>query len=153
MHHTDLDYDVTTGNRFHPLSTLISSVVKIALVIVLGPLPIAIVLAEVILNATSMFNHSNIAIPARLDGVLRKFVVTPDMHRIHHSVNTAEHNKNFGFNFPWWDRLFGSYLEQAQLCQEEMLIGIDGFHTPESARLGPLLAQPFTTSERAIHPK
>lgn len=143
MHHTDVDYDVTTGNRFHPGSILLSSVIKLGLVFLMGPLPIAIVVAEILLNATSMFNHSNIYIPIAADKALRNVIVTPDMHRIHHSVDEFEHNKNFGFNFPWWDRLFGTYLERPKLGQEEMEIGIDGFRDRESAGLLSLLLQPL----------
>ena len=143
MHHTDVDYDVTTGNRFHPVSILLSSVIKLGLVVCLGPLPIAIVLAEILLNATSMFNHSNISIPVAADKVLRNIIVTPDMHRIHHSVDQLEHNRNFGFNFPWWDRLFGTYQQRPKLGQQEMEIGIAGFRDPESAGLLGLLLQPL----------
>lgn len=143
MHHTDVDYDVTTGNRFHPASILVSSVIKLGLVFLMGPLAIAIVVAEILLNATSMFNHSNIYLPLGVDKVLRNFIVTPDMHRIHHSVDRFEHNRNFGFNFPWWDRLFGTYLEQPKLGQKEMEIGIDGFRDRESTGLLSLLMQPL----------
>lgn len=143
MHHTDVDYDVTTGNRFHPASILVSSVIKLGLVFLMGPLAIAIVVAEILLNATSMFNHSNIYLPLGVDKVLRNFIVTPDMHRIHHSVDEFEHNRNFGFNFPWWDKLFGTYLEQPKLGQEEMDIGIDGFQDRQSTGLLSLLMQPL----------
>jgi sterol desaturase/sphingolipid hydroxylase (fatty acid hydroxylase superfamily) len=143
MHHTDMDYDVTTGNRFHPASILLSSLIKLGLVLVMGPLSVAIVLAEILLNATSMFNHSNISVPVAADRVLRMVIVTPDMHRIHHSVDEFEHNKNFGFNFPWWDRLFGTYLEQPRLSQEQMEIGIRGFQDRESAGFLSLLMQPL----------
>jgi len=143
VHHTDLDYDVTTGNRFHPLSILVSSVIKIALVFLLGPSVVAIIVAEVLLNATSMFNHSNLKLPFKLDSLLRIFIVTPDMHRIHHSVDEKEHNRNFGFNFPWWDRLFGSYLDQASEDQQSMKIGIKEFQDPKLENLSGLLLQPF----------
>ncbi len=143
MHHTDLDYDVTTGNRFHPASILLSAVIKIGLVVVLGPSPVTILVAEIVLNITSMFNHSNIDIPAKIDRFLRFFIVTPDMHRIHHSVNGAEHNRNFGFNFPWWDRLFDTYLDQPAMQQQTMDIGIDGFRTDRSINPISLLLQPF----------
>lgn len=149
MHHTDVDYDVTTGNRFHPASILLSSVIKLGLVIILGPLPIAVVVAEILLNATSMFNHSNIYIPLAADKALRNVIVTPDMHRIHHSVDEFEHNKNFGFNFPWWDKLFGTYLERPKLGQEEMEIGIRGFQDRESAGLLSLLMQPLKNNTRS----
>ena len=127
MHHTDIDYDVSTGIRFHPLSILISTLIKFCLIILIGPPAIAVLISEVLLNATSMFNHSNVKLSKRFDATLRYFLVTPDMHRVHHSTIGAEHNKNFGFNFPiWWDRLFGSYLAQPSLEQEEMSIGRRG---------------------------
>ena len=143
MHHTDMDYDVSTGNRFHPLSILISSAIKLALVFVMGPLPVAVIAAEVLLNATSMFNHSNLKIGLGLEKVLRYFVVTPDMHRVHHSSNPAEHSNNFGFNFPWWDKFFGSYKDQPELGHEKMEIGIRGFSSTDSIGLGKLLLQPL----------
>lgn len=143
VHHTDPDYDVTTGNRFHPFSILLSSVIKLSLILAIGPLVISVVIAEVLLNATAMFNHSNIRIPARFDKYLRLFVVTPDMHRIHHSVDAAEHNSNFGFNFPWWDRLFGTYLDQAKTDQQTMDIGIGGFEGSSGYSVSKLIIQPL----------
>lgn len=143
VHHTDMDYDVSTGNRFHPLSILISSAIKLALIFVMGPLPVAVIIAEVLLNATSMFNHSNLKISLRFDSKLRYFLVTPDMHRVHHSLNPQEHSKNFGFNFPWWDRLFGSYKDQPEFGHEKMEIGIKGFNNEESSGLSNLLLQPL----------
>lgn len=143
MHHTDPDYDVSTGNRFHPLSILISAWIKLTLTVALGPPAVAVLLAEVILNATSMFNHSNVRLAPGLDRRLRWIMVTPDMHRVHHSVEIDEHNRNFGFNFPWWDRLFGTYREQPRRGHEVMDIGIEGFQDVRSMRLLPLLAQPL----------
>jgi len=143
MHHTDVDYDVSTGNRFHPLSILLSSLIKIGLILAMGPLPAAVIIAEVLLNATSMFNHSNVKIADKLDKVLRYFIVTPDMHRVHHSTNLKEHNSNFGFNFPWWDKLFGTYTEQPILGHEKMEIGIAGFRNQNSVGLGCMLLQPL----------
>jgi sterol desaturase/sphingolipid hydroxylase (fatty acid hydroxylase superfamily) len=143
MHHTDMDYDVSTGNRFHPLSILLSSTIKLALIFVLGPLPVAVIAAEVLLNATSMFNHSNLKIGLKLDRALRYFLVTPDMHRVHHSSNPQEHSQNFGFNFPWWDKLFGSYKDQPELGHDKMEIGIKGFCSTDSTGLGKLLMQPL----------
>src|SRR5262249_57485704 len=105
MHHADLELDVTTGVRFHPLEILLSMTIKLAVVAALGPPAIAVMAFEVLLNATSLFNHGNVRLPARLDSILRWLVVTPDMHRIHHSILAEETNSNFGFNFPWWDRL------------------------------------------------
>jgi sterol desaturase/sphingolipid hydroxylase (fatty acid hydroxylase superfamily) len=143
-HHTDVDYDVTTGSRFHPVSILLSSIIKFLLVVALGAAPIAILIAEVLLNATSMFNHSNLKIPVELDRHLRRFIVTPDMHRVHHSVIPSEHSHNFGFNFPWWDRLLGSYLAQPRSGHEAMEIGINGFRDRKSTNFFWLLIQPLT---------
>ena len=109
MHHADLDIDVTTGVRFHPLEILLSLAIKIAAVVALGVPATAVLIFEVLLNATSMFNHSNVALPPRLEPVARWLVVTPQMHQVHHSVVRAETDSNFGFNLPWWDRLFGTY--------------------------------------------
>lgn len=147
VHHTDVEYDVTTGNRFHPVSILVSMVIKLALVMALGPVPVAVLVAEVLLNATSMFNHSNIRLPVRLERGLRYVIVTPDMHRIHHSIAEAEQGANFGFNFSCWDRLFGTYREQAESPQHTMLIGIIGFDRDWSVRLDKLLLQPFRSRE------
>ena len=112
MHHADLEFDVSTGLRFHPGEILISMGIKLAVVALLGPPAVAVLVFEVVLNATSMFNHSNIRIPGRVDRIVRLFVVTPDMHRVHHSITPAETNSNFGFNMPWWDRLLGTYRAQ-----------------------------------------
>lgn len=143
VHHADLDFDVTTGNRFHPIEILLSMLVKTAAVVVLGP-PVAAVLAfEVLLNATSMFNHGNVRIPPALDRALRLLVVTPDMHRVHHSVVPIETNSNFGFNLPWWDRLLGTYRAQPRAGHLGMTIGVRQFRDPERLTLGRLLALPF----------
>jgi sterol desaturase/sphingolipid hydroxylase (fatty acid hydroxylase superfamily) len=138
-----MDYDITTGTRFHPLSIIISMVIKICLVVVLGGPPVAVLISEVLLNLTSMFNHSNIKIPSRLDRLLRNVIVTPDMHRVHHSVDSTEHNKNFGFNFPWWDRLFGTYQAQPEQGHTGMNLGIAGFDESRSLGVKELLIQPF----------
>ena len=143
VHHTDESYDLTTGSRFHPISILISTVLKVGLVIVLGAPAIAILAAEIILNLTSMFNHSNIYLPQQVDRVLQKLVVTPDMHRIHHSQDDIEHNRNFGFNFSFWDRLFGSYAQDPKQAHEHMAIGITGFEGSATRSLLPLFLQPF----------
>ncbi len=144
VHHTDLDFDVTTGSRFHPISILISMLIKFALIFGLGPFPVAVLVAEVLLNGTSMFNHSNIRLPDSVDRALRWIIVTPDMHRIHHSVVDTEHECNFGFNFSCWDRLFGTYLGEAGLPQGQMAIGITPFDETDSVRLDKLLTQPFS---------
>jgi len=144
VHHADLDYDVTTGSRFHPIEIGLSMLVKCATIAVLGPPVVAVVIFEVLLNATAMFNHGNIRLPARVDRVLRWFVVTPDMHRVHHSVEDDETNSNFGFNLPWWDRLFGTYRDQPRAGHDAMTIGIHGHRDPrEVARLGGMLMLPF----------
>jgi len=130
MHHADLDFDVTTGARFHPVEILLSMGLKLAVVAVLGAPALGVLLFEVILNATSMFNHGNVAVPERLDRLLRGFVVTPDMHRVHHSVLPNETNSNFGFNLPWWDRLLGTYRAQPAAGHTGMTIGLDAFRDP-----------------------
>lgn len=130
MHHADLDYDVTTGARFHPLEIFLSMLIKFATIVVLGPPIVAVVVFEVILNATAMFNHGNIRLPLGLDRWLRWLVVTPDMHRVHHSVEDDEANSNFGFNLPCWDRLFGTYRDQPRAGHEGMTIGIRKYREP-----------------------
>lgn len=154
VHHADLDYDVTTGARFHPLEILLSMLIKFAVIVLLGPPVLAVILFEILLNATSMFNHSNVRMPASVDRVLRLFVVTPDMHRVHHSVEDDETNSNFGFNLPWWDRLFGTYRDQPRGGHEAMTLGIRTFRDRKScAWLTGMLAMPFRgkISEYAIN--
>ena len=144
VHHADPDYDVTTGARFHPLEILLSMLIKFAVIAVLGPPVVAVVIFEVLLNATAMFNHGNIRLPANLDAGLRWLVVTPDMHRVHHSVIDDEANSNFGFNLPWWDRLFGTYRAQPRAGHDAIVIGIHGHTDPrEVARLDGMLLMPF----------
>ena len=143
MHHADLDFDTTTGLRFHPLEILMSMGIKLAVVAALGPPAIAVLLFEVLLNATALFNHANIRLPARVDRVLRWVVVTPDMHRVHHSVIPAETNSNFGFNVPWWDRLLGTYCAQPKAGHEGMTIGIEQFRTRRDLWLDRMLVQPL----------
>jgi sterol desaturase/sphingolipid hydroxylase (fatty acid hydroxylase superfamily) len=144
VHHADLDYDLTTGARFHPIEIGLSMLIKFATITVLGPPVLAVVIFEALLNATAMFNHGNIRLPATMDRLLRWFVVTPDMHRVHHSVEDDETNSNFGFNLPWWDRLFGTYRAQPRAGHVEMIIGIHGHRdVHEVARLPGLLMLPF----------
>ena len=144
VHHADLDFDVTTGARFHPIEIILSMVIKFAAIAVLGPPALAIVIFEVVLNATAMFNHSNVRLHLAVDAVLRWLVVTPDMHRVHHSVEQDETNSNFGFNLPWWDRLLGTYRAQPRAGHEAMTIGIDTFRDPKRCdRLWGMLALPF----------
>ncbi len=143
MHHADLDFDVTTGARFHPIEILLSMGLKLAVVGALGAPPVAVLVFEVVLNATAMFNHGNVGVPERLDRIFRWIVVTPDMHRVHHSVVPRETNSNFGFNLPWWDRLFGTYCAQPAAGHEGMTIGLDRFRDPGQLRLDRMLMQPF----------
>ena len=131
VHHADLDYDVTTGARFHTIEIILSMLIKFATIMVLGPPVVAVVIFEVLLNATAMFNHGNVRLPAGLDRVLRWVLVTPDMHRVHHSVEDDEANSNFGFSLPWWDRLFGTYLDQPRGGHEGMTIGIHKYRAPK----------------------
>src|SRR5581483_8690371 len=135
MHHADLEFDVTTGARFHPIEILLSMVLKLMVIAALGPPAAAVLLFEVLLNATAMFNHSNVRVPDGLDRVLRLIVVTPDMHRIHHSVVPKETNSNFGFNLPWWDRLFGTYRPEPAAGQVGMTIGVEQFRDVSEQRL------------------
>jgi len=166
VHHADLDYDVTTGLRFHPLEIILSMLIKFATVLLLGAPVIAVVIFEVVLNATAMFNHGNIRLPAKLDRMLRWVLVTPDMHRVHHSIEDDEANSNFGFSLSWWDRLFGTYRAQPRAGQQGMTIGIHGYRDPTQVDgLPGMLALPFigklshytinrrqwTTPEEATH--
>ena len=130
VHHADLDFDVTTGARFHTFEIMLSMLIKFATIAVLGPPIVAVVIFEVVLNATAMFNHSNVRLAPGLYRVLRWIVVTPDMHRVHHSVEDDEANSNFGFNLPWWDRLFGTYRDQPRAGHENMIIGIHTYRNP-----------------------
>ena len=144
VHHADLDYDLTTGSRFHPIEIVLSMLIKFATITVLGAPVVAVVIFEVVLNAAAMFNHGNIRLPVGLDRVLRQFIVTPDMHRVHHSVEEDETHSNFGFNLPWWDHLFGTYRAQPRAGQLGMTIGIHGHTDPrEVARLDGMLMMPF----------
>ena len=143
MHHADLEFDVTTGLRFHPLEIVLSMAIKLAAVIALGPPAVAVLIFEVVLNGSSMFNHGNVRIAAGLDRTLRWFVVTPDMHRVHHSIRPDETNSNFGFNLPWWDRLFGTYRAQPAAGHLDMTIGIEQFRCPRDQWLDRMLIQPL----------
>lgn len=147
VHHTDLDYDVSTGIRFHPLSIFISATIKLLLILLLGPLATAVLISEIVLNATSMFNHSNIKLPNKLDKFLRYFIVTPDMHRIHHSTQVNEHSQNFGFNFTWWDKLLKTYKKQPAKGQEAIELGIHGYREDRCIGIVSLLTQPFSKDQ------
>ena len=151
MHHADLDVDVTTGARFHPIEIVLSMILKFGVIVALGAPPLAVLVFEVVLSAGSLFNHANLGLPPRADGVLRWLVVTPDMHRVHHSVDSKETNSNFGFTLPWWDRLCGTYRAQPAAGHEGMVLGLAQFRTRNDLRLDRLLLQPFrhgTTVQR-----
>ena len=149
MHHADLDYDLTTGIRFHPIEIVISMLIKFSAIVVIGPPALAVVLFEILLNGTAMFNHGNFYIPLGLDRLLRFFVVTPDMHRVHHSVFPQETNTNFGFNLPWWDRLLGTYRAQPSKGHQGMTIGLNQFRDPSRLTLPWMLILPFTGKQGA----
>ena len=148
MHHADLDFDVTTGLRFHPVEIILSMGLKLMVVVALGAPPLAVLVFEVLLNATAMFNHANLRLPAALDRVLRPLLVTPDMHRVHHSVVPRETNSNFGFNLALWDRLFGTYIAQPAAGHTAMTIGIPQFRDPAELRLDRLLTQPLRDEQK-----
>ncbi|MDA7429134.1 sterol desaturase family protein [Primorskyibacter aestuariivivens] len=143
MHHADLDFDATTGLRFHPVEIVISMAIKLAVVAALGPPAFAVLLFEVILNATALFNHANINLPVSIDRWLRWVLVTPDMHRVHHSVDPKETNSNYGFNLPWWDRLLGTYVAQPAKGHTGMEIGIEQFRTKRDLWIDRMLVQPI----------
>ena len=143
MHHADLAFDVTTGLRFHPIEILLSMGIKLTVIAALGAPALAVFIFEVVLNATSMFSHSNIRMPDKLDRLLRWIVVTPDMHRVHHSIAANETNTNFGFNLPWWDHMFGTYRKTPAAGHQGMVIGIEQFRDRSELRLDRMLLQPF----------
>ena len=143
MHHADLEFDATTGLRFHPVEIVMSMGIKLAMVAALGPPAVAVLIFEVLLNGTALFNHSNINLPRKVDRWLRLIVVTPDMHRVHHSVDPRETNSNFGFNLPWWDRLLGTNVAQPAKGHQGMEIGIEQFRTPRDLWLDRMLVQPL----------
>jgi sterol desaturase/sphingolipid hydroxylase (fatty acid hydroxylase superfamily) len=144
VHHADLDYDLTTGARFHPLEIILSMLVKISTLLVLGPPVVAVIVFEVILNGMALFNHGNVRLPAALDRALRWLVVTPDMHRVHHSLEDDEVNSNFGFNLSWWDRLFGTYRDQPREGHQGMPVGIHDYRDPRQVEWLPgMLLLPF----------
>ena len=143
VHHADQDFDVTTGTRFHPIEILISVVIKCAAVAAIGAPALAVLVFEVLLNATAMFNHANASLPSPAERWVRRLIVTPDMHRVHHSVLYDESSSNFGFNLPWWDHLFGTYRPQPRLGHDAMAIGVDAFRSRKDLRLDHLLLQPL----------
>lgn len=143
MHHADVDIDVTTAIRFHPIEIALSMLWKILCVLALGAAPEAVILFEIILNGCAMFNHANVALPPRVDRVLRMLIVTPDMHRVHHSVLRREHDSNYGFNLSIWDRIFGTYTAQPEKGHEGMTIGLEPYQSEAPTRLGWSLSLPF----------
>jgi sterol desaturase/sphingolipid hydroxylase (fatty acid hydroxylase superfamily) len=148
VHHTDQDIDVTTALRFHPLEIILSLLIKFAAVAAIGAPPLSVLIFEVLLNGASMFNHGNVRIPLSFDRIIRLVFVTPDMHRVHHSVIAQETNSNYGFCFSWWDRIFGTYKAQPQEGHEKMKIGLNGYHDDRSLQLSALLTMPFVYQKR-----
>lgn len=146
MHHADTGFDVTTGLRFHPLEILLSMVWKAAIIIALGAPVLAVLIFEIVLNGTSMFNHSNVRLNARVDRLLRRVVVTPDMHRVHHSAEREETDSNYGFNFPFWDRIFGTYVAQPRRGHRDIDLGLPAYRDGRSSRLVWALMLPFRKS-------
>jgi len=143
VHHTDMEFDVTTGLRFHTLEILLSLGIKCVAILILGAPALSVLIFEVLLNATAMFNHANVKLPLWLDRALRMFIVTPDMHRVHHSTIRRETNSNFGFNLPWWDFLFGTYRDQPEKGHTEMTIGLPDCRDPRVKYLHWMLVIPF----------
>ena len=143
MHHADLEFDVTTAVRFHPIEIILSLGIKLCMVTLIGAPVIAVLIFEVLLNATSLFNHSNIRIPKSIEKIMRLFVVTPEMHRVHHSIIQKETDSNFGFNLPWWDYIFRTYRAQPKMGHLKMTIGIESFRDKRELWLDRLLLQPF----------
>jgi sterol desaturase/sphingolipid hydroxylase (fatty acid hydroxylase superfamily) len=143
VHHADLDYDLTTGLRFHPVEIVLSMILKITIIAALGPPVVSVLAFEIILNCMAMFNHGNIKLPPSVDRILRFFLVTPDMHRVHHSVIIRETNSNYGFNLSIWDRLFGTYLAQPSKGHKDMIIGLSQFRDHRRLTLPWLLILPF----------
>ena len=157
MHHADLEFDASTGLRFHPAEIVLSMALKLAVVAALGAPAAAVLVFEIVLNATSLFNHGNVRLPERVDRVLRLVVVTPDMHRVHHSAVRRETDSNFGFNLPWWDRLFATYRPQPEAGHQAMTIGLREFRSRRDLWLDAMLLQPLRrvrpTAGSATEPK
>ncbi|MEP0944620.1 MAG: sterol desaturase family protein [Rhizobiaceae bacterium] len=148
MHHSDRDIDVSTAIRFHPIEIIVSMGWKVAWVLLIGAPAVAVILFETLLNGTAMFNHSNTKLPLWLDRMLRLVLVTPDMHRVHHSIKGRETNSNYGFNLPWWDRLFGTYIDQPAAGHDDMQIGLPEWQDDRPTRLGWSLSVPFLKSPK-----
>lgn len=151
VHHADVDIDVSTGVRFHPIQMMLSVSIKSIVILLLGPPALSVLTFEVLSHAITLFNHGNVRIPAALDRVLRWFVVTPDMHRIHHSIHIAETDSNFGFVLPWWDRMFGTYRAEPAGGQVRMVVGIESFRTDRDLWLDRLMLNPVV-DERGSQP-
>ena len=143
VHHADRDFDTTTALRFHPVEILLSMIYKCALVLLLGPAIFAVLIFEVLLNSSAMFNHANLRLPLWLDRILRTVIVTPDMHRVHHSVYENETNSNYGFFLPWWDRIFKTYTPQPKDGHDDMAIGLSSYQTEKPAKFLWALKLPF----------
>ena len=143
VHHADRDIDVTTGIRFHPIEALLSMIYKCGIILLLGPLSLAVMIFEIILNASAMFNHANMKLPKQLDTLLRLLIVTPDMHRVHHSTIPTETNSNYGFFLPFWDRLFKTYIHQPKKGHDGMTIGLNEFQSNNPSKLPWVMAIPF----------
>jgi sterol desaturase/sphingolipid hydroxylase (fatty acid hydroxylase superfamily) len=143
MHHSDTELDVTSGFRFHPVEILLSMLIKGSVIITLGVPALAVLVFEIVLNGTSLFNHANVRLPVRLEKILRWIVVTPMMHRVHHSIEQVETDSNFGFNLPWWDRLFGTYTPEPRAGFDSMTLGIENFRDPAEQRIDRLIVQPL----------
>lgn len=153
MHHSDTDIDVTTAIRFHPVEIILSMLYKVAWVVALGAPAWSVILFEIILNGVAMFNHSNLKLPLWLDKVLRAIVVTPDMHRVHHSTIPHETDSNYGFNFPFWDKMFGTYIPQPKLGHDEMSIGLSQWQDERPTKLGWALSVPLLPMKQEGLPK
>ena len=149
MHHADLEFDLTTGTRFHPIEIILSMLIKLGVIGALGVPALAVLIFEVLLNATAIFNHSNVRLPASMDHVVRRLIVTPDMHRVHHSTVVHEANSNFGFNLSWWDRLFGTYRPEPAAGHQRMTIGVKEIRDPTEQRLDRMLTQPFRVGDQS----
>ncbi|MQX34934.1 sterol desaturase family protein [Roseospira navarrensis] len=148
VHHADLDFDVTTALRFHPVEIVLSMLLKVVVVVALGAPAVAVLLFEVMLNGAALFNHGNVSLPPAAERWLRRVVVTPDMHRVHHSIHRAETDSNYGFALSWWDRLFGTYTARPRDGHDGMTIGLDLFRTPRDLWLDRLLIQPLRGTAR-----
>ncbi|MCP4184667.1 MAG: sterol desaturase family protein [Hyphomicrobiales bacterium] len=143
MHHSDVDIDASTGIRFHPFEIVLSMCWKFLVVLALGAPVLSVLIFEVVLNGGALFNHSNIKIPLKIDRILRWIIVTPDMHRVHHSVISREYNSNYGFNLSIWDKIFSTYVDQPEKGHREMTIGLPDWQDEKPARLDWTLMVPF----------